>query len=284
MNDTHSVDRAGRLSFYHRGHTSQFASRHDQRFSWCAYVPTDYDERVDLVYPLLVVVHGTERGAQSCRDTFAEFGERTGCVVLAPLFPCGIEEPGELNNYKWLEFRGLRFDRLLLQMIDEVADLYRVDTSRFLLHGFSGGGHFAHRFFYLHPDRLLGVSIGAPGVVTLLDPKRDWWIGVRGLEERFGRSLDLDRMPSVAVQMVIGAEDRETWEITLQPSDELWIPGANDAGITRLDRLESLKRSFQRHGIAVRHDVVAGVAHDGSAVLDPVKDFFSGVLESHRAG
>ena len=28
----------------------------------------------------------------------------------------------------------------------------------------------------LQPHKLWGVSIGAPGSVTLLDPSRDWWV------------------------------------------------------------------------------------------------------------
>ena len=33
---------------------------------------------------------------------------------------------------------------------------------RFALFGYSGGGHFVHRFFMLHPQRLWALSIGAP--------------------------------------------------------------------------------------------------------------------------
>lgn len=61
-----------------------------------------------------------------------------------------------------------QFDHVLLAMVDEIAPL-PLAAGRFLMHGFSGGGHFAHRFFSLHPRRLLGASIGAPGMVTLLD-------------------------------------------------------------------------------------------------------------------
>ncbi|MEJ7757326.1 MAG: hypothetical protein WKF83_14410 [Nocardioidaceae bacterium] len=75
---------------------------------------------------------------------------------MAPLFPAGIIEPDDIDNYKWLEYHGIRFDKILLAMVDEVAQKYHLDARRFLLHGFSGGGHFAHRFFYLHATRLQG--------------------------------------------------------------------------------------------------------------------------------
>ena len=271
---------------YGIGPTTLFASRADQRFSFCLYVPTSYQGTGTKPYPLAVIVHGTNRPALHYRDAFADFAESQDCVVLAPLFPGGIGQPGEIHNYKFIKFGDIRFDLVLLAMIDEVAEVYRIDKRRFLLHGFSGGGQFAHRFFYLHPERLLGISIGAPGVVTLLDEHRDWWVGVRTLEQEFGRPLDREAMRQVPVQMVIGAEDTDNWDIILAPDSPLWqaywMPGANDAGQTRVARLEALRESFERFGIAVRFDVVQGVAHEGFKILEPVKEFFASALEDYR--
>ncbi len=271
------------LSYYHFGRTTMFACQADQRFSYCLYVPESYDEAGTQTYPLAVVVHGTNRTAQEYRDAFADFAEAQQCIILAPLFPVGIIEPGELSNYKFIAFHDIRFDHVLLAMIDEVAALYRIEADRFLLHGFSGGGHFAHRFFYLHPERLLGVSIGAPGMVTLLDRERDWWVGVRDLETRFGKALDEDAMRQVAVQMVVGGDDTDTWEITIEPGGRYWMADATISGANRQDRMNALKASFERAGIAVRHDVVPGVGHNGYLVLDRVTDFFTETLAAESA-
>lgn len=281
--DDATTTRAGhgkKISYYGFGRTSMYACQYDQRFSYCLYVPESYDEDAETTYPLAVIVHGTNRPAQEYRDRFVDFGEREQCAILAPLFPCGIIEPGELNNYKFIEFHGIRYDHVLLAMIDEISSIYRLRSDRFLMHGFSGGGHFAHRFFYLHPRRLLGVSIGAPGVVTLLDEEHDWWVGVRDLEETFGIAPDIPAMRDVPVHMVIGGDDTETWEITITPEHERWMPGAELAGVNRQDRMASLRESFERHGIAVRQDTVPGVGHNGYALLDPVKAFFSETLAS----
>lgn len=89
-------------------------------------------------------------------------------------------------------------------MIDEVAGRYGVNAERFLLYGYSGGGHFAHRFFYLHPERLKAVSIGAPGSVTLPDENHDYWVGCRNLEALFGKRLDIPAMRTVPVHQVVG--------------------------------------------------------------------------------
>jgi len=256
----------------------------DQRFSYCLYVPDVFARPASAdrtSTPLAVIVHGTLRTAEGYRDEFAHFAERHGCIILAPLFPGGIDEPGDLENYKYLEYRGIRFDRVLLAMIDEVADKYRVDVTRFLLHGFSGGGHFAHRFFYLHARRLLGVSIGAPGMITLLDSSRRWWIGTQDLEERFGAASTPEEMRGVPVHMVVGADDNETWEIN-DTSSPHWMDGADATGRTRVERLAALRDNYRSVGISVRHDTVPGVGHDGYQVLGPVRDFFATVLAASR--
>jgi predicted peptidase len=274
-----------KLSYYEFGATSFFASRFDQRFSYCLYVPEGYQETGTRRLPLVVLIHGTERGAQRYRDEFVDFAERHQCLILAPLFPCGIIEPGELDNYKFIRFHDIRFDHVVLEMVDEIAERYRLASDRFMIHGFSGGGHFVHRFLYLHPRRLAAVSIGAPGMVTLLDPGRQWWVGTGDLNRVFGTGVDLDAMKNVAIQMIVGTEDTGTWEITVQETSPRWMPGVNECGATRIDRLKALRESFVAHGIDVRFDLVPGVAHEGyhPALLASVKGFFSDALEREQA-
>ena len=268
--------------YYAQGATPFYACQADPRFSFCLYVPRAYHEDETRTWPLAVIVHGTGRVASEYRTAFADFAEKHGCVILAPLFPGGIAAPWELNSYKWMKHGDLRFDRVLLAMIEEVGARFRVETGRFLIHGFSGGGHFSHRFFYLHPNRLLGVSIGAPGVVTLLDQEHDFWVGVRDLEAQFGTAIDLEAMRRVPVLMTVGGDDTETWEITITPESRLWMPGCDLAGANRQDRMRSLKAGFERHGIAVRHVVVPEIGHEGFKLLDPVKAFFAETLAARQ--
>jgi len=131
------------LGFYDVGATPFFALQADQRVSYCLYVPESLkDEKDRSACRLIVAVHGTGRTATAYRDGFAPLAERTRSIVLAPLFPVGLIEPGELSNFKRLKFHDMRFDLLLLSMVDEVERKYGIDVRRFLLFGFSGGGQF----------------------------------------------------------------------------------------------------------------------------------------------
>ena len=261
------------LSFYDFGRTTLYACASDQRFSYCAYVPESYDEDSTQRYPLMVSVHGTLRDVEEYREVFVQFAETHQVIVLAPLFPAGITRPAELSSYKLIRADELRYDHVLLSMVDEISARYRIEGYRFGLFGFSGGGHFTHRFFYLHPHRLSAISIGAPGVVTLLDFDHDFWVGVRDFEKHFGQKLDLESMRQVDVQMVIGGDDTDTWEIAINPGDAWWMEGAQLAGENRQQRMFSLKSSFENVGISVRHDVVPGVVHDHRGVMDAARDF-----------
>ncbi|MBL4603837.1 MAG: hypothetical protein JKY84_13915, partial [Emcibacteraceae bacterium] len=77
------------------GQTPFFACQFDQRFSYCLYVPKDYYTQTQDNFNLLVIIHGSARTAERYRNLFADFAEENQCIVLAPLFPIGIEDPLE---------------------------------------------------------------------------------------------------------------------------------------------------------------------------------------------
>lgn len=272
-----------KLKFYDWGATPFYALQTDQRLSYCLYVPRDYDEEGSQTYPLIVLVHGTERGAALYRDAAAEFAEAEQAIILAPLFPCNLFFVGDTENYKFLKWEETRFDLALIDMIAEVASRYRLISEKVLMHGFSGGGHFVHRFLFAHADKLLAASIGAPGVVTLLDTDKPYPLGTQGMETFLGDPLALSRVPDVAVQCVVGTDDTETWEIQVPEDSPLFVPGINDTGRTRIDRLRALADSLEAAGTDVRFDKVPGTGHDGMAVMGPVKSFFSDFIAKLRS-
>jgi poly(3-hydroxybutyrate) depolymerase len=272
-----------RRKMYERGPTPVFSCRADPRFGYCLYVPHTFDDD-PAGHALAVVMHGSGRNMETYRDRFAAFGRYRRCVILAPLFPVGPLGDGNAHGFKLLQEGGVRYDEILLSMVDEAGALLGTRFGRFLLFGYSGGGHFVHRFFYLHPERLRAVSIGAPGSVTLIDDSRDWWVGTRDLRARFGRDIDLDAMRQVRVQLVVGAADTEAWEINYPPDSTQYAPGINDTGRTRIERLATLADNLARHGIDAQHVVVPNVSHDGPKVLPYVQSFFESVLAGRSRG
>src|SRR3989337_879487 len=111
---------AAAVDRFWRGRTPYIACQTDPRFSYCLYVP----ERVTPAPTLVVYVHGTERNAAWYRDALIPFADARDCVIIAPLFPAGLIEPDDLDNYKNICFHGIRFDHVLLAMLDEVEQRY----------------------------------------------------------------------------------------------------------------------------------------------------------------
>lgn len=269
------IPRGAKLSEYELGQTTVFACQADQRFSYCLYVPralTEPGARERAA--VLVAVHGSGRGNQVMRDAFMPLADALGVIVLAPLFPCGIVEPLERDNYKYIEFRGIRFDLVLLAMLAEVSGRYGVPVERVSMFGFSGGAHFAHRFLYLHPERLDAISVCAPGSPTLLDRSRDWWVGIRDLKERFGLAPGEAALQRVAVHLAVGANDLDTREITHAPGSPHWMPGANDSGVTRVERLKTLAASLRAGGVAVELEILPGVRHESGPLIASASAFY----------
>lgn len=269
---------------YFRGATPIFASRIDPRFSYTLYVPERFDQFDRSRTTILVAVHGTGRMQALYRDLFSEFAERHNCIVLAPLFPADVLGDGNLSGYKYIVERDIRYDLVMLGMLDEVARRFGVSASRVLMFGFSGGGHFTHRFTILHADRVRAASIGAPGSVTLLDAAAPWWVGIADCEQRFGIRVDPRSFHDLPLHFVVGDADTETWEITFKQGDRNYMPGANRAGRTRGERVRALAESFRSHGARVRVDLVPGAAHDVTEVVQKTREFFGDVLDEKVIG
>lgn len=266
-------------SLYLTGETTIIACKADPRFCYTLYIPESAWDEPDQELDLLVSVHGTMRLQSLYRDAFSGFGRFNNCMILAPLFPVGVRGDMEAGGYKYMVEGEIRYDEVLLAMVREAGDLIGRSFEKFMVFGFSGGGHFTHRFLYLHPDRLKAVSIGAPGSVTLLDETVDWWPGIRNFSEVFGRGIDFEALKRVKVHMSVGALDTEDWEITFPEDSPKYIPGANSAGKNRNDRLHRLRETMEVRGVDVWHDTVPGVAHDARGVFPYVERFFSDVLK-----
>lgn len=259
-------------SGYLLGRTPSVACQADPRFSYCLYVP----RRRTPPSRLLVAIHDTLRNNQSLRDLFADFAEASDSLVLAPLFPAGAGSAEELDNYKYLHFRDIRFDELVLHMVAEVAARHGLDDARFSLFGFSGGAHFVHRFLYVHPARVAAAVVAAPGSVTLPVDDYPWWAGVADFERIFGRPIDWERLRQVPVHLVVGADDTNPGGIVQGRDHPNWVEGAAAAGGNRVERLRSLHAHLQRLGARVTLEELPGVGHEIGPVVQAAIRFLAG--------
>lgn len=267
------------MSLYERGATTVVASSDDSRFSYCLYIPQGGDS---AERSLLCVIHGSYRNFTAHRDQFKNFADANNCLILAPLFPANVLGDGNLDGFKYMVEGDIRYDQVLQNMVAQVSARYGIDGSHFGLVGFSGGAHFAHRFLLLRPERLWGVSVGAPGSVTLLDRQRDWWPGVRDIEQRFGTAIDSQRLAEVPIQLIVGDADLDTTEIVHRPGGRYWSEGANDAGETRPDRLRALEHSLTDAGAQVTFDLLPGVGHDAEPIFTAAQSFLARSLAAYR--
>ncbi|KAJ7132304.1 Alpha/Beta hydrolase protein [Mycena epipterygia] len=266
------------------GKTPAFALTVDPRFSFSLYVPTAHSfAPTSPRLPLLVVVHGTRRQTGGYLTHLKAFCERHKIVLLLPLFPAGLPgpDPLDVHAYKTLlvpapdpSSSPLRFDLLLLAMLSQAALTWHIDPTRFFLHGFSGGAQFAHRFLYLHPARLLGVSVAAPGGITHPGAEDAWPAGLGGVRALFGEGgvelhgeeADWARVTQVPVQILVGGED----------TDASMLPRDARAGRNRLERARFLHAALVRRGVArcaLRE--VDGVAHDGMKCLPAFEEWLA---------
>lgn len=253
------------------GETPFFACPAYRNFPYCLYVPQTAS--AETPNRLLVAVHGSNRDPDRLRTLYAPLCERTGTVLLVPLFAIGATTPDDEPGYKFGAFGGVRYDHALLAMIEDAAGRVKLRTERIWLAGYSGGGQFAERFLLLQPHRLHAVSIGAPGYVTLLDTSLPWWAGTGGFAERFGHGPDLDAMRRVAIHLCVGAEDTETEVIRVPEGHPLWVRGAESAGPTRIARLERLAESLRAERMDVTVDIFPGAAHATEPSIPAVTRF-----------
>jgi len=171
--DAEAAARARAL--YEYGPTSIYSSKHDPRFPYCLYVPPSLGQGGEKP-ELIVAMHGTGRGFTGYRDAFSAFARWNNCIILAPLFPIGVMGDGYRDGFKYMREGNLRYDHVLLAIVEEVAERYGIAFDRFGLFGYSGGGHFTHRFLMLARDGAgLGADEGKPIVyksVLLVDTRQ----------------------------------------------------------------------------------------------------------------
>lgn len=198
----------------------------------------------------LVAVHGISRRAKQQVQLLAAAADRTGRVVIAPLF----------GRRHWRRYQRIanncRADRALLDLLARVDMQGIARTNRFDLFGYSGGAQFAHRFAMLFPRRIGRLSLAAAGWYCMPDTDKAY---PYGLAARAGRKADwgprmlagLDAYLRLPITVYVGANDTDR-DTALRRSPHL--DGAQ--GANRFERARryhaSLSELAQVHAIRSR--------------------------------
>lgn len=244
----------------------------DPRFSWCGYLPRGGADR------LTVLVHGSDRDPVGMVRAYQEWAERMHVALLAPLFPGGIPHADDMDAYKSVLGADVAHDRILDAALSDASDRHSFPTGPFALLGYSGGAQFAHRYTLLNPRSVRALAVIAPGNVTLLASGGAWWAGVENMAELTGAPVDRVALGRVPVLAMVGSDDDGREFIRIDPTERRWVEGANDAGVTRVDRLAALVTDWRAAGISVDHVVLPGVGHTHLPFVTLVQDFFEAQL------
>jgi pimeloyl-ACP methyl ester carboxylesterase len=139
--------------------------------------------------------------------------------------------------------------------------------------GHSGGAQFAQRFLLVHPDRLQGVAISAPGRITVIDSNAPWPRGTADIHSIFGRKLDLAAIRAVPVLLAIGQNDVATGDLEAQND-----PSQDGFGDSRMARLETLRDNLLANHVDAEIEVAPGLDHDDNPTLREMQQFVARVL------
>ncbi|QEM83402.1 hypothetical protein [Halomonas binhaiensis] len=247
-----------------------------QKISVYYYQPSRYD--ADM--PIVLVLHGLRRDAEAYRDSWVEFAEREGLMILAPRFSSDTYPGGNgFNLGNVFQATSAEESRGFIQpeqmnppelwvftLIERVFADFRTHRSTnrhetYYLYGHGAGAQVAHRFAMFMPEsHAEEIIIGAAGWYTMPDETIEWPYGIRGVP-----MLDTSAIKAYLAQpmlLLAGGADTATLHTVMRQTSL-----ANAQGATRVERtrhyFEFARSRAQRLGTAFnwKHWVMPGVTH-----------------------
>ena len=131
--------------------------RTDKRSDYSLYVPENYDPQRS--WPLTICLHGGHGRGDDYILTWLRPAKSKGYLLLSPR---SIDRTWSMQNP--------RFDiRSILHMLDEIFDVYAVDTRRIFLTGLSDGGTFTYAMGLMCARLFAGIAPVAAVLLPWLD-------------------------------------------------------------------------------------------------------------------
>lgn len=137
--------------------------------------------------PIVFVLHGVSKNAQTYRDTWIPLADRHGFMVIAPLFDREQWSRGAYSYASIHDRDGKLQDSAMwsFNVIEHLFDAIKIATgnasSNYFIYGHSEGGQFVHRLVLLLPDARYARAVAAnPGWYTRPTHGIEYPYGLRG--------------------------------------------------------------------------------------------------------
>ncbi len=234
-------------------------SQLEPRCPYLLYTP----ETVNKNLPVLVTVHGISCNAEEHIDAFAEYADRFGFIVVAPVFAKAAYAGYQRFGYSKRN-SSQRSDLALCAIMDDVAEQTGFDTAKFLLFGYSGGGQFAHRFAMAYPDRVISTALGAPGWFSYPSTAAPFPRGLRGVKAALELDFEPERFLTVPMMVCVGEHDTQR-DPALNTSARI----DSQQGKTRFERGERWVQVMRKHARNCGYDT----RYEFHSLLQSTHDF-----------
>ncbi len=155
---------------------------------------------------VMVCIHGISRNAEEQIKAFSEQAARHDFVIIAPRL-----RKKDFGGYQRLEKGEAGYTPVdaLDMILQDVEQIFKVNTSQFSLFGYSGGAQFAHRYALFYPQRLNKLVICAAGWFTFPDPDEVFPYGLKNAPENMpDLSQTVNDFLSLPIRVLVGEYDK----------------------------------------------------------------------------
>lgn len=242
------------------GKVTAIKGKVDNGYNFWLYAPQAYADQPQRDFPLVLYLHGQALCGRSLRavDRYytldaIKMGREINAMVIAPQNPGGGWKPERLKN-----------------VIDWVADNYRVDTDSIYAVGMSLGGYGIMDLVGTYPTTF-AAAIAVAGGTTLTDVQPmgelPLWI-IHGTADR--------AVPISKSKAVVEALKREDNDDLLRYT---WLPGVNHGRPARIFYLKQMYDWLFSHSRASEPQVVN---RDISITLDDIAGTYRGLNSRNK--
>ncbi len=232
--------------------------------------------------PILFVMHGTLRNADTYRDNWIDIADEYGVLIVTPEFNSD-DFPGA-RGYNL----GGMFDRdgspvdeaywaysLIEPIFDDVLERTNSSQERYDIFGHSAGAQFTHRFFLFKEDLRTNHVIAAnAGWYTLPDFETEFPYGMKNTA--MDSETVIQRLES-RLMLQLGEEDNDPNHSQLRTSDNAMAQG--DHRFARGHNfLEAAQQVADEHNTELGWFIrtVPGVGHNNAQMAIDVADYLFG--------